>query len=385
MAIRSVIQRLTTALNSQVQSGNAAKPLQEQNSPGYSQSDYQMKLAKEIEYYRSVSNVHDLPEIFHYWSNKYLVPKFRQFGFGNPKEFFATYMLKVLAGKTTDPTYLISIGSGNCEFEIEIAERLLALGTDHFILECMDLNPHMLDRGRKLAEEKGVISRMKFLNQDVNSWQAERHYEIIMANQALHHFVDLETLFGKIYETLSPEGFFLTDDIIGRNGHMRWPEALAIVNEFWKVLPKSKKYNHQLKRVELKYDNWDCSKEGFEGIRAQDILPLLIKKFQFDLFIGYGNVIDVFIDRSFGHNYNPDNEWDRNFIDRVHYTDEENLEQGIIKPTHMTAAMTRGAVSRTKVHKHLTPEFCLRDPLSDGNSERFSWIHGFSLRKGSSQ
>jgi SAM-dependent methyltransferase len=360
------------------------KPSQQQNFPGYSQSDYQLKLVKEIEYYRSMANVHDLPEIFHYWSNKYLVPKFRQFGFGNPKEFYATYMLKVLAAKAPDPTYFISIGSGNCEFEIEIAEKLLASGADQFILECMDLNPHMLDRGRKLAEEKGVVSRMQFLNQDVNSWHAERCYEIIMANQALHHFVELETLFGKIYETLSPGGYFLTDDIIGRNGHMRWPEALAIVKEIWKVLPEKKKYNHQLKRVEIEYDNWDCSKEGFEGIRAQDILPLLIKKFQFDLFIGYGNVIDIFIDRSFGHNFNPENEWDRNFIDRVHYTDEENLEQGIIKPTHMTAAMTRGHSSKTKAHKHLTPEFCLRQPSRKHNPWRLKWIQGFSRRKGSS-
>ena len=183
-----------------------------------------------------------------------------------------------------------------------------------------------------------------------------------MANQALHHFVELETLFGKIYEALSPQGYFLTDDIIGRNGHMRWPEALALVNEFWQVLPERYKYNNQLKRVELEYDNWDCSKEGFEGIRAQDILPLLIRKFPFDLFIGHANVIDVFIDRSFGHNFKPENEWDRNFIDRVHYADEENLEQGRIKPTHMTAAMTRGPCPRIKAHKHLTPEFCVRQP-----------------------
>jgi hypothetical protein len=31
---------------------------------------------------------------------------------------------------------------------------------------------------------------------------------------------------------------------------------------------------------------WDCSKVGFEGIRAQDILPLLVKNSRFEAFSG---------------------------------------------------------------------------------------------------
>ncbi len=56
-------------------------------------ADYEEKLKQEIERYRAVENVHDLPEIFHYWSNKYLVPKYQQFGFSSPKEFFTKYIL----------------------------------------------------------------------------------------------------------------------------------------------------------------------------------------------------------------------------------------------------------------------------------------------------
>ncbi len=53
---------------------------------------YQEKLAREVENYRAVENAHDLPQIFHYWSNKYLVRKYRQFGFSNPKDFYRLYM-----------------------------------------------------------------------------------------------------------------------------------------------------------------------------------------------------------------------------------------------------------------------------------------------------
>ena len=102
------------------------------------------------------------------------------------------------------------------------------------------------------------------------------------------------------------------------------------MEELWKDLPD--KYNHQLRRFEERFENWDCSADGFEGIRAQDILPLLKKHFHFELFIAFGNVIDIFIDRSFGHNFDPNRQWDRNFIDRVQAMDASCLEQGLINP-----------------------------------------------------
>jgi hypothetical protein len=61
------------------------------------------------------------------------------------------------------------------------------------------------------------------------------------------------------------------------------------VELIWETLPDSKKYNHQLKRLEREFVNWDCAKEGFEGVRAQDILPLLVERFDFEKFMAFGN------------------------------------------------------------------------------------------------
>ena len=143
---------------------------------------------------------------------------------------------------------------------------------------------------------------------------------------------------------------------------MRWPEALEVFNMLWGELPERYKYNHLLKRTEIVYENWDCSKEGFEGIRAQDILPLLIKKFHFELFVGFANIIDIFIDRCFGHNFDPASPSDLAFIDKVHTIDEDHLRKGAIKPTHMTAALMKAPPKKMKTHLHLTPEFCVRRP-----------------------
>ncbi len=193
----------------------------------------------------------------------------------------------------------------------------------------------------------------------MNKGLPEEKYDVVIANHALHHFVELEKLFDGIHRCLRKDGFFITCDMIGRNGHMRWPEALELVHEFWKELPRNYRFNHQLQRSEDLYQNWDCSVDSFEGIRAQDILPLLVGRFHFDLFIGYGNVVDVFVERGFGPNFDADAEWDRSFIDRIQACNQQALEAGRVTPTQMIAALCT-TPRETKVYKHLTPEFCLR-------------------------
>lgn len=330
-----------------------------------SQSDYQSRIAKEIDNYKQVENVHDLPEIAHYWSNKYLLPIVSQFGFANAEEFYCLYIQRIcqafsIGSSENEVCHLISIGAGNCDIEIKLVEMLLDKGLEHFTLECLDINQAMLDRG--LASAQQLASKMQFTCSDINGWQPKQQYHIVIANQSLHHFVELELLFDKIDHALHPQGYFLTHDMIGRNGHQRWPEALEIVNELWATLPERYKYNHLLKRVELEeYENWDCATESFEGIRAQDILPLLVEKFSFDLFLAYANVIDIFIDRCFGHNFDANDPHDQAFIDKVHQIDQSAIEEGRIKPTHITAAMTKKSLNtQARSYKELTPEFCIR-------------------------
>jgi hypothetical protein len=80
------------------------------------------------------------------------------------------------------------------------------------------------------------------------------------------------------------------------------------------------------------------------------------------LFIGFSNVISVFIDRGFGHNFDPARAWDRAFIDRVHERDEEEMTAGRIKPTQMLAVLRNENVSAVSCIPPLTPEFCVRMP-----------------------
>jgi SAM-dependent methyltransferase len=327
-------------------------------------ADYLRRLEQEIANYSDDLDVHALPEIFHYWSNKYIRPWFEELNTTHPEDLFVSYLLEAAKSSEHRSPRFVSIGAGNCDAEIAIAEELLNRGLSDFSLACLDINPDMLGRGREMAKKKGLDAHISCIRADFNDWHPDGQYDAVLANQCLHHVQNLEGLFDAIEGALSPKGLFITSDMIGRNGHQRWPEAEAIVTQIWRELDDRFKYNHQLGRLEPNFVNHDCSTHSFEGIRAQDILPLLVSRFNFHVFIAFGNVVDIFIDRGYGHNYDASNEEDRQFIDRLHEIDEKGFDNGTLKPTHMVAVMGRreNVPEQPYFARGLGPEQAIRYP-----------------------
>ena len=322
--------------------------------------EYTARMASEQAHFAACENVHNLPEIFHYWSNKYLRPAIEQCGFSNPDEFFTMYLEKTFGGDKQATRRFVSIGSGNCDTEVRLAGMLNRRGYRNFVIECVDINETMLARGSALAAESGVAENISTLLGDFNNWQAAQKYHAVIANQSLHHVTELEHLFDTIKAALHKDAPFVISDMIGRNGHQRWPEARSIVNEFWSELSTEKRFNLQLQRQETAFLDWDCSVSGFEGIRSQDVLPELISRFEFVFFHGFGNIIDPFVDRSFGHHLNPENPADRDFIDRIHARDEAELSAGRLTPTHMFAVLKNGTPGRCEFSLGRSPVKSIR-------------------------
>lgn len=323
------------------------------------QSGYEIAKLKEIENYKDVINIHELPDIFHYWSHSYLRPILIDNDFSGIDDFFAKNLSENLP-VVGEPRFL-SVGAGYCDTEIRVAKNLIQRGVGSFKLECLELNPHLLERGREMANSEGLSEFLIFTEGDFNVWQPEFRYSGVMANHSLHHVVNLEDLFDNIKRALSDlRGFFVVNDMIGRNGHQRWPEALDIVNQFWNELPQNYRYNRQLNRPEPEFVNWDCSGEGFEGIRAQDILPLLVERFNFKFFHGFANVVAPFIDRSFGHNFDSSAQWDRELIDKLHQIDESGFKSGKLKPTQMLAVMATTEIGSPVYTRDISPMSAIR-------------------------
>lgn len=317
---------------------------------------YEQRIQEELLRFEADLEVHQLPDIFHYWSEKHIRPRLRGWGIDSVDQLFTRELARQCA--LGERARFLSIGSGNCDLEVKVARELVEAGHRDFSLECLELNHAMLERGRKLAQAEGVEEWLRFTAGDFNELQLVGTYQAILANQSLHHVTRLEALFEQVERGLSEGGRFVVSDMIGRNGHQRWPLALGWIWEFWRELPPSYRYNQKLKIYEDLYVDRDYSKVGFEGVRAEDILPLIVERFEFEFFFGFGNLIDPFVDRGFGPNFQVDREWDRAFIDRVASKDREAIEAGEIPPTHMLAVLCRKGLA---IHtaRNVSPELCL--------------------------
>ena len=327
---------------------------------------YQEQLDNETALFDAQTQIHQLPAIAHYWADKHLRPKLQSFGFSNPEHFFLDTLEHACRRICDRPARFISIGAGNGDVEVRIACALRARGYSDFTFECLEINRSMRERSSAHAHQAGVAAQVLPVAGDFNAWQPSHAYDAVIANQSLHHVVALETLFEAIVQAIAEDGVFAISDVIGRNGHQRWPEALTLVREFWAELPPAYRYNLQLHRREKTFRDWDCAREGFEGVRAQDILPLLIERFDFEFFFAHSNLIDPFISRAFGAHFDIGSQRDLDFIDRVHARDEAEILAGRITPTNVLARMhskrADGDARTCVTWEHLTPAFCLRRP-----------------------
>jgi hypothetical protein len=329
--------------------------------------EYKARVARQIAQY-ATAPLHDAPPIYEYWSNTYLRPKLNAvFGVDSMTAFYAEHIIQRVA-VTPDPvTRILSIGAGDAELEVEVAQHLLSRGIVTFRLECLELSPALIERANRRISDAGLSSHLSVIQSDLNSWSAakrsSRHYTAVLANYILHHIVELERLFEGVAAAIGSSGVFLTADMIGRDGHMRWPEALGIITALWDTLPDELKYNHHLGVTDFTFNNWDCCSDGgFEGVRAQDILPLLVSRFHFEKFLAAGNLPDIFCDRLYGPNYDPNVPAHTQFIDSIELLNSLLLELGVIKPTMMLAVLSNQPTASPRFWKTLTPEFCIRNP-----------------------
>jgi SAM-dependent methyltransferase len=316
-------------------------------------SDDSFRVEKEIGAFTKVLQeggvTSSIPPIFTYWASRYLSPRLREvFGDAGINEIFAKELIEAYArvrdraASVTAPFRVLSLGSGDCTAEVEIVKLLIGLGCTRLEFVCTDLNPEVSRFAEDLAAREGVAQHMRFTVLDLNQSFPDGRFDAVMANHALHHFVGLEFLFDSVHRCLADQGSFVISDMIGRNGHMRWPEALVFVEQLWDFLPIDKKFNFFAKCHEATYVNYDCTSDGtYEGVRAQDIFPLLFGRFSFRKFVGHGNVIDVFVDRIYGRNFSPDDPSDLRFIDYVERLNTSLIDAGVVRPTAMFATLTK--------------------------------------------
>lgn len=295
-----------------------------------------------------------LPPIFDYWSGRFLAPDAQRLGIDAPEAFFLNHIRRNAAAGNL-PVRVLSVGTGACSMEIALAAQLQADGVAARTT-CLDFNPALMHRAAATAESRGVATQMTFEARDCNLPFELPLQDVIIVNQFFHHVTELETFCRSLRRSLAPQGVLLSSDIIGRNGHMLWPDVETVVQEAWATLPADKRHDRHFNAVQTRYRPIDHAAYSNEGVRAQDIVACLLAEFDFELFFSFGGAIVPFVERRIGFNFDPQEAADRARIERIHAADAAALAAGRYPAANMIAALRhKGAVAEA-VYEPVSPQ-----------------------------
>jgi ubiquinone/menaquinone biosynthesis C-methylase UbiE len=130
---------------------------------------------------------------------------------------------------------LLSLGSGICNREIELAQHTTIFKE----VVCIDIADNLLQIAAESAAEK-KLTNIKFIAKNIYDFEfKENDFDIIFFKSSLHHFDKIEAfLSGKIKHTLKPNGFLIINEFVGATRHQFSKEQIKAINEAIALIPK---------------------------------------------------------------------------------------------------------------------------------------------------
>lgn len=290
-----------------------------------------------------------LPPIFHYWSARHLAPLLHQLDIHSIEQFYLDGIIEA-AKAAARPIEILSLGTGACALEIDLSARLRDVRVP-FRMTCIDFNRQLLRAAADAAASQGLSREMRFLAMDCNRLSELPRCDVVIVNQFFHHVENLEAFCLAIGKALDPDGRVLTSDVVGRNGHLLWPDVERAVAGFWDELPADKRVDRYFGGPRPGYRPVDHASYSNEGVRAQDVVGCLQQQFAFEIFVTFGGCIVPFVERRIGFNFDAEDPDDRAFIDRVHAADADALARRVYPASNMIASLRhKGRSRRQRFH-----------------------------------
>jgi SAM-dependent methyltransferase len=227
--------------------------------------------------------------------------------------------LKCLHSKHNRTLKILSLGSGYCGHELNLAHKLNC----PYEIICTDINETLFSEARKRAQASNLC--LQFEVQDLNFIRIPSgQYDMIFAHAALHHVINLETLFEQIAQGLNVDGILHIVEVIGKNRRLLWEENERFANLILDALP------HKLTRgAKLTVSEG----EGMEGIRQEDILPILRATFQPVYEYTHGAFMRyICTDENLGRYLHPEEMEAKRYLDLLIDIDRSTVRNLILRP-----------------------------------------------------
>ena len=159
------------------------------------------------------------------------------------------------------------------------------------IVAC-DFAQATVERAREQAAAEG-LSRISYRVVDLERDPLPGGlFDVVFANDVLHHVNNLEGLYGRVRESLGSGGKFIFNEYVGPNRFQFSDARMDLINRYMRMLPDRLRYDPCLKIVLRRKERLDPAKveqeDPTEAIRSEDVLPVARRFFQPEAEYPYG-------------------------------------------------------------------------------------------------
>lgn len=265
------------------------------------------------------------------------------------------------------PERLLALGCGPAFIEQQILERDFA-GT----IVAYDTSRVAIEAARRRIASTPWADRMDLrVGDPLEAGLADRSFDAVFVEAALHHFDRLEETFALMHRVLRPDGLLLFDEYVGPDLQQYPPELEDLLTRVNACLAPELRRDYETgavrERVEATPVEVQRERDPTEGVHASQILPLTYRYFEVIDRRDYGGTIvrPLFNRILLNWNFESDPK-DQTIAQLVVLLEQELLRHAAI-PTHNTIVVAR---PRPEPLAPLAPSDVERMPYADWRAGR---------------
>jgi len=208
----------------------------------------------------------------HWESNDWINQIIAERAYGSNHANWIDYISDLyLPGKTG--LKVLSLGCGTGLLERKIARQL-----DCELIKAVDFSELSIQEARNLAELENLSFLIEYEVENLNTIiLPTQAYDLIVAEESIHHVENLEHLYTQVQKALKPDGLFIQNEFTGPDRFQWTDEQLEEINKILDTLAPQYKIKDSYERPRL-VDM--LANDPSEAVRSSEIIPLTYSYFE---------------------------------------------------------------------------------------------------------
>lgn len=202
-------------------------------------------------------------------------------------------------------------------------------------IDAFDLSAERIQAARRYAEEEGLEEQVHFFTADIYDLDtASACYNVILVENALHHFSPLEEAIARLNEMLKPGGYLILRDFVGPSRFQWTQRQLEVVRGLLTVLPEGyrtrwgsgtiKRRFYRPGRLSMRLS------DPSEAAESSCILPLLGERFECVEHKELGGTVLQLLFDDIAHHFLTEDETTQRLLDLCFHTEDVLLAVGAL-------------------------------------------------------